>query len=83
MNKIQGDNLAPEEIRYNELVATTRSLVERTIGLLKIRFRCILGERKLRYTPTKTSKIIIACATLHNYLVLTGFDLMRDIDQNM
>lgn len=83
MNIIQGENLIAEEKLYNQLVSTARSLVERTIGLLKIRFRCILGERTLRYAPTKASQIIITCATLHNYLVFNGFDLMRNIDEDI
>ena len=35
-------------------------------------FRCIMGERKLRYTPPKCGNIIIACAVLHNIAIATN-----------
>lgn len=79
MNVIQRDDMTPIETHYNEIVTSTRSLIERVIGVWKVRFRCVLGERKLRYDQTKASKIIITCATLHNYLISNGFDIMHDI----
>lgn len=65
---------------FNDLIVSTRTLVERMIGVLKTRFRCIMGERQLRYHQTKVSKIIHTCATLHNFLILNGFDIFHDID---
>lgn len=82
MNVILDDGLAFDKAIYNQVVRSTRQLAERTIGVLKIRFRCILGERKLRYHPTRARRIIYACATLHNYLILNGFDIMHDIDDD-
>lgn len=80
MNVIQDNNLTAAQRRFNDFVRSTRQLVERTIGLLKVRFRAILGERQLRYEPTKASKIIYTCAFLHNFLISKGFDIMNDID---
>lgn len=60
-----------------------RQIIERCIGLLKIRFRCILGERKLRYNPTKVGRIVYACATLHNFLIINRINILRDIDRAM
>lgn len=82
MNVIPDNNLTPAQVRYNEVVRSTRQLVERTIGVLKVRFRCILGERQLRNHQTKVSKIIYTCATLHNFLLLNGFDIMHDIEND-
>lgn len=48
-----------------------------------MRFRCILGERKLRYLPRKAGSIIYSCATLHNFLIVNKFNMMRDIDEDM
>lgn len=82
MTPFDGDNLTLRQTIYNDIIVSTRSLVERTIGLLKVRFRCILGERQLRYHQTKVSKIVYTCATLHNFLLLNGFDIFHDIDDN-
>lgn len=70
------------ERRYNSRLRSIRSMVERVIGVLKTRFRCILGERPLRYRPTKVSKIIYACVTLHNFLIHNRFDIMRNINDD-
>lgn len=57
------------EARYNFAHAVTRSSVERCIGTLKNRFRCLMGERKLRYSPDKVGTIINACTILHNMCI--------------
>nr|XP_040030344.1 putative nuclease HARBI1 isoform X2 [Gasterosteus aculeatus aculeatus] len=49
---------------YNRAHKTTRAVVERGIGQLKRRFHVLHGEVRLR--PEKVSKVIIACAILHN-----------------
>nr|CAI5842432.1 unnamed protein product [Callosobruchus analis] len=43
-----------------------RNTVERCIGLLKARWRCLLVHRVLHYDPHMVAKIINACAVLHN-----------------
>ncbi|XP_065092850.1 putative nuclease HARBI1 [Ochlerotatus camptorhynchus] len=61
---------APEdgspESNFNRLHSVGRGIIERTIGVLKNRFRCILGARQLHYSPSKSSKIINVCCALHN-----------------
>lgn len=57
------------EARYNERQISTRSIVERCNGLLKMRFRCLLKHRVLHYKPNVASKIINACAVLHNMCI--------------
>lgn len=74
------ENMPAYERRYNRRIRSVRSLVERVIGVLKTRFRCIMGERPLRYHPTKVSKIIYACVTLHNFLIHNRFDIMHNIN---
>lgn len=44
-------------------------MVERTIGVLKNRFRCVLGARQLHYTPEMAAKITAVCAALHNICI--------------
>lgn len=68
MTPIQNPSTESEE-KYNMYHIRVRGIVERTIGIWKQRFRCILGERKLHYEPTKCRKIILATAILHNYLI--------------
>lgn len=65
-------NTASQKL-YNKIHRKLRSLVERAIGLLKARFRCLLGERKLRYDPLMSGYIIYSCAVLHNYLIGNNF----------
>lgn len=59
-----------QEQHYNKVHAQTRSKVERCIGVLKTRFRCLLGERKLRYNPERVAKIILSCVVLHNFMII-------------
>lgn len=68
------------ERKYNKFHKKCRCLVEQCIGCLKGRFRCLLGERKLRYNPTAAGYIIYACATLHNYLINNMYDVTQDIN---
>lgn len=54
------------EAAFNTLHSKTRNIIERCIGILKSRFRCLLGARQLHYTPKKASQIVNVCTTLHN-----------------
>lgn len=83
MKVFNGNNLSIEQQYFNQRVCSTRQIIERCIGLLKVRFRCIMGERQLRYSPTKVGRIVYACATLHNFLIFNQYDILHDIDQNM
>ncbi|KAM7281770.1 putative nuclease HARBI1 isoform X1, partial [Ixodes scapularis] len=52
--------------RFNKAHSSIRSVVERCIGLLKNRFRCLQRHRTLYYHPSTATAIISACAVLHN-----------------
>lgn len=78
---------------YNKFHRKLRSLEERAIGLLMAKFRCLLGENKLRYDPTMSGYIIYACSTLHNFLIANNYpvddinpifeDEIQDFDENL
>lgn len=59
---------------YNVRHRSLRSLVERAIGLLKARFRCLL-DAKLRYNHEKCGYIIYSCVVLHNFLLDNGYSI--------
>ncbi|XP_030070214.1 putative nuclease HARBI1 [Microcaecilia unicolor] len=57
----------PAERRYNEVHATTRSVIDRTFRVLKSRFRCLDRSRgSLQYAPEKVADIVLVCCMLHN-----------------
>lgn len=60
---------------FNRQHKRLRSLIERIIGLLKGRFRCMLGERALRYDHERSANIIYTCAVLHNFLIDNGYPI--------
>ncbi|KAK3872119.1 hypothetical protein Pcinc_022787 [Petrolisthes cinctipes] len=58
---------------YNRAHVRTRVVVERTLGIVKNRFRCIhRSGGELQYTPLRSAKIITACLLLHNRCVRRG-----------
>ncbi|XP_031344728.1 putative nuclease HARBI1 [Photinus pyralis] len=70
---------------FNNTFKQSRSVVERCIGLLKGRHRCLLKDRVLHYAPNKAARIVLACAILHNiaihYRVPNPIPLWDEIDQ--
>lgn len=63
------------EGRYNLIQKRARSTVERTFGILKGRWRCLLAARQLHYCPEKAGRIILACCVLHNLCIRAGIDV--------
>ncbi|XP_041983180.1 putative nuclease HARBI1 [Aricia agestis] len=54
------------EENYTNMHCRTRNTVERCIGVLKARWRCLLSHRVLHYNHHVVAKIVNACAVLHN-----------------
>lgn len=67
------------EGRYNDIHAQARNCIERCNGVLKSRFRCLLRERVLRYSPEKVGKIVNACVILHNICIAANLNLDEEI----
>ncbi|XP_072144204.1 putative nuclease HARBI1 [Dermacentor andersoni] len=70
------------EGRYNTAHAAMRSVVERCIGLLKSRFRCLQRYRALHYQPERAATIVAACAVLHNLCLDEGDVLLDDVSDD-
>ena len=65
---MQPSNRAEEA--YNRRHTTTRYVVERAFGVLKMRFWCVdRSAGYLAYAPTKCCSIITAVMVLHNICV--------------
>ncbi|XP_042149273.1 putative nuclease HARBI1 [Ixodes scapularis] len=62
-------NPAGAEAAFNRKHRSTRSIVERCIGMLKNKFRCLQGYRALHYDPERACNIATACVVLHNVCI--------------
>lgn len=58
-----------QERCFNMKLIKIRSIIERCIGILKARFRCISSERPLKYMPDRAANIVYSCVVLHNFLI--------------
>ncbi len=59
--------LNPPQRRFNRALRITRSIIERTFGILKRRFHILHSE--VRMTPERVCTITIACCILHNIAI--------------
>ena len=53
---------------FSDTLRSVRNRIENTFGILKGNFRILSDLRGLHYDPEFSAQIILACATLHNYL---------------
>ena len=53
---------------FSDKLRCVRNRIENTFGILKGRFRISYDLRGLPYDPEFSAQIILASATLHNYL---------------
>ena len=60
----------PNEIRFNQQLSAARVKVECAFGILKGRWRILSSVEEA--SIARVSKIIVACAVLHNFCILTG-----------
>nr|XP_054934389.1 putative nuclease HARBI1 [Dermacentor andersoni] len=66
------------EGHYNQEHASMRNVVERCIGVLKSKFRCLQRFRTLLYSPDRAARIIYACVALHNIALDAGDWTLED-----
>ncbi|XP_037582422.1 putative nuclease HARBI1 [Dermacentor silvarum] len=68
------------EGRYNLAHASMRNVVERDIGVLKARFRCLPKYRILLYQRKDAATIVAACAALHSIALKAGERELQNSD---
>lgn len=66
------------EEKFNRAHKITRSVIERTFGLLKRRFHILHSE--IRMSPERVCTIIIACCVLHNLAIMFREPELDDIE---
>ncbi|XP_026820365.1 putative nuclease HARBI1 [Rhopalosiphum maidis] len=59
---------------------STRCIIERCNGVLKMRFRCLLKDRILHYKPEKVSSLINACVVLYNMCIANNVPMTYEYD---
>lgn len=64
-------HLTIEQIHFNKVLSRTRMIVERSIGLLKLRWRCLLNKLDMRRTDL-IPYYVLACCILHNICLKEG-----------
>lgn len=68
------------QFEYTKKLCKARNVVERFFGVLKSMWRCLSYQRVLMYSPDMASKIVNACATLHNIRIHCNLPAFEDCD---
>ena len=63
---------------FNQAHSSIRSVIERSFGVLKMKWRILLGLP--HYSERKQTQIILACCGFHNFILENDSD---DVDFNM
>ena len=67
-----------EKKQFNRKLSSARSVVERSFGILKARFHCLL--KRLDHELNNIPNVIISCCVLHNICQITGEQFQDDND---
>ncbi|XP_067647650.1 putative nuclease HARBI1 [Eurosta solidaginis] len=66
MKPFSHNSLEKSDIIFNYRLSRARGLVENVFGILVSRFRILLNT--LNFSPDKSTKFVLACCYLHNFL---------------
>ena len=69
----------PSQRGFNRALRTTRSIIERSFGILKRRFHMLYGE--VRMAPERVCTITVACCILHN-IAIENNEPLPDIEEH-
>lgn len=78
LTPVLGATIEEKEKKYNKLHKTTRNVIERTFGVLKMRFRCLCHHRTLHYKPKTVGKFIYCSIILHNICMDKNIPIYND-----
>lgn len=70
-------NLTRTQRKHNYFHSCTRTVIEHTFGLLKGRWRCMLGL--ILKDIGKCSDFVLACCVLHNFCYLHNDDVIQEM----
>ena len=70
----------PSQRGFTRALRTTRSIIERSFGILKRRFHILHGE--VRMAPERVCTITVACCILHNIAIENNEPLPDDIEEH-
>ena len=79
---LANQSLSQAQQNYNFWHSSTRMVVERAFGMLKNRWRLLLGKSRIR-DPSRMCKVVAACVALHNFCLSQSDDAVEvpsDID---
>ncbi|XP_061390004.1 putative nuclease HARBI1 isoform X1 [Musca vetustissima] len=71
------------ESKFNEVHSSARCIVERTIGILKARWKIVCHDRRSRYSPVKMALFGNVCAALHNICIKFKVPMYTEKDFNI
>lgn len=57
------------EAHFNEVHSKARCIVERSIGILKGRWKILSNDKRSRYHPEKMARLANVCTALHNVCI--------------
>ncbi|XP_065368832.1 putative nuclease HARBI1 [Calliphora vicina] len=69
------------ESKFNDIHSKARCIVERTIGILKARWKILCHEKRSRYSAEKIAQFSNVCAALHNICLQFKVPNYEDVQQ--
>lgn len=71
---------------FNEVHSKARCIVERTIGILKARWKILCHDKRSRYSAEKLAQFSNVCTALHNiciYFKVPNYENVRQTPADM
>ncbi|KAJ8934791.1 hypothetical protein NQ314_013197 [Rhamnusium bicolor] len=79
MSNVRNVSENTPEGRYTKAHCRTRNTIERCIGVLKSRFKCLRKHRFFHYDLVAAANIIYSCGVLHNICIDANLDYEGEI----